>query len=82
MVRVLRKIRKKEIADKFFKRFLNQLREPQINIVCRKHNIDIKDALKVKIKAFINQGISFSGLVTNEIYKDDTTLTEKKKSFK
>lgn len=78
IVRGLRKLRKKEIADKFYKRFLNQLREPQINIVCRKHNIDIKNPLKDKIKAIINQGISFTSLVSDDIYKDNPSLTEKK----
>ncbi len=33
VVRVLRKIRGKEVADKFFKRVLRLLREPQINLV-------------------------------------------------
>ena len=30
----------KEIADKFFKRVLRLLKEPQINLIARKHNID------------------------------------------
>jgi len=79
IVRVLRKIRKKQVADKFYRRFLKLLREPQINIVCRNHNIDIKLPLEEKIKTIINEGISFSNLLANELHKDGTTLTEKKK---
>lgn len=79
IVRVLRKIRKKQVADKFYRRFLNLLREPQINIVCRNHNIDIKKPLKEKIKNIINEGISFSNLLSNELHKEGTSLTEKKK---
>ncbi len=79
VVRVLRKIRKKQVADKFYRRFLKLLREPQINIVCRNHNIDIKLTLNEKIKSIINEGISFSNLLANELHKEGTTLTAKKK---
>ena len=79
VVRVLRKIRKKQVADKFYRRFLKLLREPQINIVCRNHNIDIKLPIEEKIKNIINEGISFSNLLSNELHKDGTNLTEKKK---
>lgn len=80
VVRVLRKIRKKEIADKYYRRILKTFKEPQINFVCRKHNIDIKEAdYESKIKEIIKEGISFSNLLINELHKDGTTLTEKKK---
>ena len=80
VVRVLRKIRKKELADKFYRRVLKTLKEPQINIVCRKHNIDIKESdYETKIKEIIKEGISFSNLFVNELYKDGTSLTDKKK---
>jgi hypothetical protein len=79
IVRVLRKIRKKQVADKFYRRFLKLLREPQINIVCRNHNIDIKLSVEEKIKTIINEGILFSKLLSDELHKEGTTLTEKKK---
>jgi len=80
VVRVLRKIREKEIADKYFRRVLKTFRESQINIVCRKHNIDIKDLdYENKIKVIIKEGISFTNLLANEIHKDGTKLTDKKK---
>ncbi len=80
VVRVLRKIREKEVADKYFRRILKTFRESQINLVCRKHNIDIKDLdYENKIKEIIKEGISFTNLLANEIHKDGTKLTDKKK---
>ena len=79
MVRLLRKIREKEVADKFFRRILRSLREPQINLICRKHNIDRKLPAEQKIKEIINEGLSFSGVLKNDIYKQGTSLSVKKK---
>lgn len=42
IVALLRKVRGKDVADKYFRRTLLQLREPQINLICKKHNIDTK----------------------------------------
>lgn len=78
MVHLLRKIREKEVADKFFRRILRLLREPQINLIGRKHNIDRKLSLDQKIKEIINEGISFTGVLTSDIYKEGTTLPDKK----
>ena len=44
MVTLLRKLKGKQVADKFFRRVLRQLREPQINMICKKHNIDWKQS--------------------------------------
>jgi len=79
MVRVIRKIREKEVADKFFRRVLRLFKEPQINLISRKHNIDRKLTLDQKIKEIINEGISFSGVLTKDIYKDGTNVSDKKK---
>lgn len=80
VVRVLRKIRKKEIADKYYRRILKTFKEPQINLICRKHQIDIREVdYETKIKRIINEGISFTNLLENEIHKDGTNLTDKKK---
>ncbi|WP_332911114.1 hypothetical protein [Algoriphagus boritolerans] len=42
MVRLLRKVRKKEVADKFYRRTLKLLREPIINTISKNHNLDRK----------------------------------------
>lgn len=79
MVTLLRKLKGKKVADKFFRRVLRHIREPQINLVCRKHNIDWKQPLDLKIKGIINEGISFAGILATDIHKDDTSVTDKKK---
>lgn len=80
VVRVLRKIRKKEIADKYFRRVLKTLKESQINLICRKHNIDVRELdYESKIKQIIKEGISFSNMLKNGIHKDGTNLTDRKK---
>ena len=79
MVRVIRKIREKEIADKFFRRVLRLFKEPQINLIARKHNVDRKLPFDQKIKEIINEGISFSGVLTSDIHKEGTNVSEKKK---
>jgi len=80
VVRVLRKIREKEIADKYYRRVLKTFKEPQINIICRKHNINIKELdYEAKIKQIIKEGISFTNLLKSGLYKEGTNLTEKKR---
>lgn len=79
IVRILRKIREKEIADKFFRRILRLFRDPQINLICRKYNIDRKLTFDQKIKAIIKEGISFASVLTKDVHKDGTSLMEKKK---
>jgi len=81
MVRVLRKIRKKEIAEKFNRRTLKLLREPIINQIAKNYNIDRKLNYSQKIEGIIKEGVSFTNLLTSEIYKDGITLTEKKKTL-
>lgn len=79
IVQILRKVKGKEVADKFFRRTLKQLREPQINLVCRKHNIDLKQTLEVKIEQIIQCGISFSAVLSDEIHRADVKLLDKRK---
>ncbi|SEA43546.1 hypothetical protein SAMN05443667_104202 [Flavobacterium gillisiae] len=79
MVRILRKLRQKDVADKFYRRTLKSLKEPILNQIAKKHNIDRKLDYSVKIEEIINSGISFKSLLTTDIYKEGSTLTDKKK---
>jgi len=79
MVRVIRKIRGKEVADKFFRRILRSFREPQINLICKNHNIDRKLSFQQKIKEIINEGISFSDVLTIDLHKEGANVSDKKK---
>ncbi|MDA3906861.1 MAG: hypothetical protein PF484_12385 [Bacteroidales bacterium] len=81
MVRLLRKVREKEVAEKFYRRTLKLLREPIINQIAKNHNIDRKLSASQKVEEIINEGISFTGLLSNDIYKDGLTLSEKKKTL-
>ncbi len=81
MVRLLREIRGKEIADKYYRRVLKTFKEPQINLICRKHSIDNKGLdYEGKILSIIKEGISFTNLLKNTIHKEDANLTDRKKA--
>lgn len=79
MVRLLRNIREKEVAEKFYRRTLKLFREPIINQIAKNHNIDRKMSISEKIEKIINDGVSLTSILTIEIYKDGISLTEKKK---
>ena len=79
VVRVLRKIRKKEIADKYYRRILKVLREPQVNLICKKYGIDRSLNINDKINQVINDGISINSILTDTLHKENETLTNKKK---
>jgi hypothetical protein len=79
VVRTLRRVRNKPIADKYYRRVLKCLREPQVNLACRKHNIKWKDeTVTDKVKAIIKAGIPFKGLLSNDIFKEGISQTDKK----
>ncbi|MHC3994750.1 hypothetical protein ACXWTF_07955 [Thiomicrolovo sp. ZZH C-3] len=79
IITILRRIKKRPMADKHIRRVLKQFREPQINLICKKHNIHFKGLdTETKIRTIINSGISFNEILSNSIYKDGTTQNEKK----
>lgn len=82
MVRLLRRLREKAVADKFLRRTLRILREPVINQIARKHNIDSTLGYSVKIEEIIKEGVSFRGLLANDIHKKGATLTQRKSELK
>lgn len=79
IVRILRKIRGKEVADKYVRRILRLLRSPEINLIAKKHNIDRKLSVEDKIKEIIKEGINLTTILSNDVHKDGTSLTDKKK---
>jgi len=78
IVRILRKIRGKEVANKYLRRVLNQLKETQLNYICRKHHIDWRKPIDDKIKEILAEGIDFKTLLTEDIFKESTKISEKK----
>lgn len=81
IVSLARKIRGREVADKYFRRVLLQLKEAQINMICRKHGIDNKLLLNEKIELIISSGISFSEVLKEDVHKPDVKLIDKKKAI-
>jgi len=79
VIKLLREIRGKDVADKYYKRILKHIREPQINLICKKHNIDWRQPLNIKIDEIIEKGISLRNVLENEIFKEGTYLNDKKK---
>ncbi len=78
IVRILRKMKGYEVANKHFRRVLKQLKDSQISLICRKHNIDRNLSRSEKIKAIIEKGLSIRNTLANGIFKEQVNLTEKK----
>ena len=78
IVRMLRKLRGKEISDKYFRRILRQLKDPEINRVARQHNIDWKLERGDKIAKIIRNGIAVRGVLSNDIFKPEVLVSERK----
>lgn len=81
VVSLTRTIRGREVADKYFRRVLLQLKEPQVNMICRKHGIDHKLSLNEKIEQIIASGVSFSDVLRDDIHKADSKMIDKKKAI-
>ena len=81
MVKILRRVREKEVAEKYFRRTLKLLREPIVNQIAKEHNIDRKLTYVQKVEEIIKEGVSYTNLLLNHIYKPGSTLTEKKKAL-
>ena len=77
-VRLLRKYRNKEVADKYLKRILRLLTDPEINLIARKHGINRKLETRQKIKSIINEGIGIRNILKHDIHKENTSSTSKK----
>ena len=78
IVTIVRRLRRKEVADKYLRRVLRLFKDPLINNICRKHNISIKLDREEKIKKIIKEGISFTSILIQDVHKDNTSLTDKK----
>jgi len=79
IVRILRKFRGKEIADKYLRRILKVMKTPEINLIAKKHNIDRKLNTDDKIKEVLKDGITVTSILSSEVFKEGTHLSDKKK---
>jgi len=75
-VRLLRRVRGIQVADKFFRRVLRHLRDSEINQIARKHNIDRSLSNIGKIEVIINEGVDFVHCLLTGMHKTGTNKSE------
>ena len=76
---LLREIAGIELPNKFLRRILKNLSDPEINLITKKHNINRKWNRKKKIQEILNQGINTTNLLTEIIFRPGTSKTDKSK---
>ena len=76
---LLREIAGIELPNKFLRRILKNLSDPEINLITKKHNINRKWSRKRKIQEILNQGVNATNLLTEIIFRPGTSKTEKSK---
>lgn len=81
IVRMLREMRGKRIADKYYRRILLSQKDPVINLIAKRHNIDRKLERNEKIKQIIEEGISLNACLGSAIFKDEISITDRKKEI-
>ena len=78
VVRILRKIRGKDVSEKVFRKVLKKLKDSHINQLARKHSIDRKLSREEKIKETLNEGITLTSVLRNGIFRDDVNKTDRR----
>lgn len=78
IVRTLRKIRGKEVADKYLRRILTILRVPEVNLIAKKYHINKSLSNDEKIREIIKEGIGLKSILSNDVYKPETNVSDKK----
>jgi hypothetical protein len=80
VVRAMRKVRGREVADKFFRRMLGLLKDAEVNQLCKYHGIPLRGIERdVKVIKLINDGVSFLEAFSEGIYKEDAPVNDRKK---
>jgi hypothetical protein len=76
---LLRNFLEIEIPNKYLRRILRHLYDPEINLIARKHNIDRKLSRNGKIKEIIKQGLNTTHLLTSDIFSEKITKADRVK---
>lgn len=79
IVWLLREIVGIEIPLKYVRRILRHLKDGEINLISRKHNIDRNLKRSEKIQRCLSQGLSVTNLLTKEIFMVGTPKSARKK---
>lgn len=79
VVRLLRKVRGKQVGDKYFKRVLMLLKDPEINNICKAHGMPMRGVdREEKIRNILDEGLSFAKTLSEDIHKSETNMNERK----
>ncbi|MCP3940881.1 MAG: hypothetical protein GY710_05290 [Desulfobacteraceae bacterium] len=79
IIYILRKILEIELPFKYLRRILKHLKDPEINLIAKKHGIDKKISRIDKINAILNQGVNVTSLLSNDIFQDKVTKNDRAK---
>jgi len=66
---LLREINGIELPNKYLRRILKNLSDPEINLIAKRHNVDRKLSRAKKITSIIDHGINVTNLLTDIIFK-------------
>jgi len=79
IIYLLRKILGIELPFKYLRRILKHLKDPEINLIAKKHNIDRKFSRTEKINAIIEQGVNATSLLSNDLFQDKVSKGDRAK---
>jgi len=79
IVWLLRDILEVEVPSKYLRRILRHFRDPEINLISKKHNIDRKLKRNEKIREIISQGLSVTNILTNDIFTEKVAKVDRAK---
>jgi len=75
----LRKILKIELPYKYLRRILKHLRDPEINLIAKKHNIGTKLSRTEKINEILHHGVNVTLMLRSDIFQDKMTKPDRAK---
>jgi hypothetical protein len=79
IIYLLRKILGIELPYKYLRRILKHLKDPELNLIARKYNIDRKLDRPDKIESIIDQGVNVTALLTEDTHNVKMTKVERAK---
>lgn len=79
IIYLLRKILEIELPFKYLRRILKHLKDPEINLIAKKHSIDRKFSRSEKINGILNQGVNVTSLLCNDLFQEKVNKGDRAK---
>ncbi len=79
IIYLLRKILGIELPYKYLGRILKHLKDPELNLIARKYNINWKLDRPDKIESIIDQGVNVTALLTDDLHNPKMTKFDRAK---